>query len=397
MIPETTDILARLVAFPTLSRQSNLALLDYVEGLLAPAGIRLERYASDDGTRANLWASVGPDIAGGVVLSGHCDVVPVEGQDWSGDPFLLRLEGGRLYGRGTADMKGFLAVAIRAMLHAAGETLSLPLHLAISYDEEIGCLGVRGMLDMRRMHPARPALCLIGEPTGMRIATGHKGKRALRACCLGQEGHSALAPEALNALHLGAEFVTRLQARQAALEAAGARDDAYDIPYSTLHVGTMHGGTALNIVPRRCDLEFELRNVAADDPDAIIAGVVADAEAIAARHRGRFPHARIDVEEVSGYPGLDTPADTPAVGLLQSMLDSGDPPIKVAFGTEGGLFHEALGIPTLICGPGHMAQGHRPDEFVDEDQLAECERLLGAITAMLADRGAHPSARLRHG
>lgn len=397
MIPETTEILARLVAFPTLSRQPNLALLDYVEGLLRPAGIRLQRYASEDGTRANLWASVGPDIAGGVVLSGHCDVVPVEGQDWSSDPFTMRTEGGRHYGRGTADMKGFLAVAIRAMLQAAGQALRLPLHLAVSYDEEVGCLGVRGMLDMRRTHPARPALCLIGEPTGMRIATGHKGKRALRACCLGQEGHSALAPQALNALHMGAEFVTRLQARQARLEATGARDDAYDIPYSTLHVGTMHGGTALNIVPNRCDLEFELRNVAADDPDAIIAGIVADAEAIAAHHRGRFPNARIAVEEVSGYPGLDTPADAPEVALLQSMLCDSQPPIKVAFGTEGGLFHEALRIPTLICGPGHMAQGHRPDEFVDEDQLAECERLMQAIISMLANRGVLPPSGSQHG
>lgn len=381
MIPDTIDILTRLVAFPTLSRQSNLALLDYVEGLLGPAGIRLQRYASDDGTRANLWASVGPDIAGGVVLSGHCDVVPVEGQEWSSDPFRLRAEGGRLYGRGTADMKGFLAVAIRAMLQAAGRTLHRPVHLAISYDEEIGCLGVRGMLDMRRGHPARPALCLIGEPTGMRIAIGHKGKRALRACCTGREGHSALAPNALNALHLGAEFVTRLQARQAALEASGARDDAYDIPYSTLHVGTMRGGTALNIVPGRCDLEFELRAVAADDPDAIIAGIVADAEDIAAGHRGRFPEARIDVEDVSGYPGLDIPADTPEIALLQSMLGDKEPPIKVAFGTEAGLFHEALDIPTLICGPGHMAQGHRPDEFVGEDQLARCEAFLEALIA----------------
>ncbi|MFN3524684.1 MAG: acetylornithine deacetylase [Paracoccus sp. (in: a-proteobacteria)] len=377
------DILARLVAFPTVSRQSNLALLDYVEGLLRPKRVRLERYVSEDGTRANLWASTGPAIPGGVVLSGHCDVVPVEGQDWSRDPFALHAEGGKLYGRGTADMKGFLAVAIHTMLRASSRLLQRPLHLAISYDEEIGCLGVRGMLEARGDHPERPSLCLIGEPTGMRIAVGHKGKQALRACCFGQEGHSALAPNALNALHLGAAFIGRLQARQEQLRQTGARDDAYDIPYSTIHVGMMQGGTALNIVPNRCDMQFELRNIAADDPQAILAGIHEDADAIAAPHRDRFPQARIEIEELSGYPGLETPADHPAVALLQSLLGQSEPAIKVAFGTEGGLFHQAFRVPTLICGPGHMAQGHRPDEFVSEDQLAECDRFLSALTDML--------------
>jgi len=388
MSPDITDILARLVAFPTLSRQSNLALLDYVEELLRPAGVRLERFASEDGTRANLWASVGPEGSGGVVLSGHSDVVPVAGQDWSHDPFELRRADGRLYGRGTADMKGFLAVAIHTMLRAAERPLQVPLHLAISYDEEIGCLGVRGMLDTLATRPDRPALCIIGEPTGMRIANGHKGKRALRACCHGQEGHSALAPDALNALHLGAAFVTRLQAQQERLQAEGARDTAYDIPYSTVHVGVMSGGTALNIVPNRCDLDFEVRNVAADDPDAIIARIAEDAEAIAAPHRNRFPDARIEIEEVSGYPGLDTPVDAPAVALLQSLLGHDDPAIKVAFGTEGGLFQERLGLPTLVCGPGHMAQGHKPDEFVSVAQLADCAAFLAALTDLLETRNA---------
>lgn len=377
------DILSRLIAFPTISRQSNLALLDYAESLLRPAGVRLERYVSDDGTRANLWASLGPRIPGGVVLSGHCDVVPVEGQDWSRDPFTLHAQDGNLYGRGTADMKGFLAVALHTMIQAATRPLRLPLHLAISYDEEIGCLGVRAMLEARGDHPERPDLCLIGEPTGMRIATGHKGKRALRACCIGHEGHSALAPHALNALHLGAAFIERLQARQEDLQANGARDEAYDIPYSTIHVGTMQGGTALNIVPNRCDMEFELRNISADNPDAIIDDIRRDADAVVAPHRNRFPNARIEIEDVSGYPGLDTNPDAPTVALLQSLLDHPQAPIKVAFGTEGGLFHQAFGIPTLICGPGHMAQGHRPDEYIAEDQLAQCERLLSKLIAVL--------------
>lgn len=374
-----TDILARLVAFPTVSRQSNLDLLDYVEGLLRPAGVRLQRYFSDDGSRANLWASTGPEIAGGVVLSGHCDVVPVEGQDWSRDPFTLHAADGRLYGRGTADMKGFLAVAIQTMLHAAARPLRQPLHLAISYDEEIGCLGVRAMLEARATHPERPALCIIGEPTTMRIATGHKGKSAMRACCFGQAGHSALAPNALNALHLGAGFINRLQARQDELREHGARDLAYDIPYSTIHVGTMRGGTALNIVPNHCEMEFELRNVAGDDPQGIIAGIHADAEAVAMPHRDRFPDARIEIAQVSGYPGLETAADHPAVALLQSLLSGDEPVIKVAFGTEGGLFHKAFDVATLICGPGDMAQGHKADEFITQEQLDRCHDFMSAL------------------
>lgn len=377
------DILARLVAFPTVSRQSNLALMDYVEGLLRPAGVRLERYLSEDGTRANLWASTGPAIAGGVVLSGHCDVVPVEGQDWSRDPFALHTEAGRHYGRGTADMKGFLAVAIAALMRASSRQLRLPLHLAISYDEEIGCMGVRGMLEARGSHPERPALCLIGEPTSMRVAIGHKGKQAFCARCFGHEGHSALAPNALNALHLGAAFIDRLQARQEMLRQTGARDNAYDIPYSTIHVGTMQGGTALNIVPNLCEMQFELRNIAADDPKAIVAGIRADADTIAAPYLDRFPQARIEITALSGYPGLETPADHPAVALLQSLLGQDEPAIKVAFGTEGGLFHETFDVPTLICGPGDMAQGHRADEFVSEDQLADCDRFLSALINLL--------------
>lgn len=383
----SADILARLVAFPTISRQSNLALLDYVEALLRPAGVRLQRYFSEDKSRANLWASTGPEIPGGVVLSGHCDVVPVEGQDWSRDPFTLHAADGRFYGRGTADMKGFLAVAIRAMLDAATRPLRQPLHLAISYDEEIGCLGVRAMLEARTHHPERPSLCIIGEPTTMRIATGHKGKRALRACCFGEAGHSALAPNALNALHLGAGFINRLQARQDQLRDNGARDEAYDIPYSTIHVGTMHGGAALNIVPNRCEMEFELRNVAGDDPQIILADIKADAEAVVKPHRDRFPEARIEIAQVSGYPGLETAADHPAVALLQSLQSGDEPVIKVAFGTEGGLFHEAFDVATLICGPGDMAQGHKADEFITQEQLARCHSFMSALIDYLEQGG----------
>ncbi|WP_199259863.1 acetylornithine deacetylase [Paracoccus binzhouensis] len=383
-IPSTVDILSRLVAFQTVSRRPNLDLLDYVEGLLVPAGARVERFAHADGSRANLWASIGPEGPGGVVLSGHTDVVPVTGQDWSMDPFALTERDGRCYGRGTADMKGFVASTLHAALHAARRDLRTPLHLALSYDEEIGCLGVRGMIEALAARPDRPALCIVGEPTGMRIATGHKGKLACRACCHGREGHSALAPKALNALHLGAAFLASLQARQQDLARAGARDPVYDIPYSTIHAGLMQGGTALNIVPNHCEIDFEIRNIVADDPAAILAAITADAEAIAAPHRARFPDVRIEIAEISAYPGLETPETAPVVRLLRRLTAAQQPAIKVAFGTEGGLFQQDLGMSTAICGPGFMDQGHKPDEFVSLDQLARCDRMLAALLDEMA-------------
>ncbi|RDD73452.1 acetylornithine deacetylase [Paracoccus versutus] len=378
-IPSTVDILRRLVAYETLSRRPNLDLLDYVEGLLVPAGARVERFAHADGSRANLWATIGPEGPGGVVLSGHTDVVPVAGQDWSVDPFALTDRDGRYYGRGTADMKGFVAAAVHAAIRAARRELRRPLHLALSYDEEIGCMGVRGMIEALAARPDRPALCIVGEPTGMRIATGHKGKLACRACCHGREGHSALAPNALNALHLGAAFIASLQARQQELVRAGARDPAYDIPCSTIHPGLMQGGTALNIVPNRCEIDFEIRNIVADDPAAILAAIAGDAEAIAAPHRACFPEARIEIETVSGYPGLDAPEDAPAVRLLRRITGQDGPAIKVAFGTEGGLFRQGLGMSTAICGPGFMEQGHKPDEFIAAEQLSACDRMLSRL------------------
>lgn len=374
----TVDILRALIAQPTLSRQPNIALLDYVEGILHPLGVKVERFMHESGTRGNLWATIGPDVAGGIVLSGHTDVVPVAGQNWTTDPFTLTEKDGLLYGRGTADMKGFVAAAIHAAILASQRELRVPLHLALSYDEEIGCMGVRSMIEGLATRDNRPAACIVGEPTAMQIATGHKGKIAARATCHGCAGHSALAPEALNALHLGAAFIGAMQQRQEDLRLHGAQDPAYGVPYSTIHAGVMQGGTALNIVPHETVIDFEIRNIAQDDPAAILDDLRADAVAIAAPHRQRFAQARIDVDLVSGYPGLETDPASAVVMLLRRLLpDAGL--CKVAFGTEGGLFVESLGMPTVVCGPGDMAQGHKPDEFVARSQLDACDRLLAAV------------------
>ncbi|AOF92471.1 acetylornithine deacetylase [Sinorhizobium sp. RAC02] len=381
---KTLHILERLVAFPTLSRRSNRDLIDFVEGLLHGAGIETMLVASVDGTRANLFATIGPRDRGGVVLSGHTDVVPVEGQAWTRDPFRLSIYGDRVYGRGTTDMKGFVAAAIAVALRAAGRDLQTPLHLAFSYDEEIGCVGVRDLLESLADRTPRPMACIVGEPTGMRIATGHKGKLALRACCIGHSAHSALAPTALNALHLGADFLGVLRREQRRLAESGARDAAYDVAISTIHAGRMSGGQALNIVPNRCDIDFEIRNVAADDPAAILARIFDGAEAIVAPLRVGFPESAIAIEEVNAYPGLDTGEDADIVRLLRRVLEDDGPVCKVAFGTEAGLFDSRLGVPSVVCGPGHMDQGHKPDEYIEIEQLAACDSMLDRLVQTLA-------------
>lgn len=383
-IPKTAEILRALIAFPTVSRESNLEMLDHIEALLAPTGARMERFAHPDRTRANLWVTLGPEGSGGVVLSGHTDVVPVTGQNWSHDPFEMVERDGRLYGRGTTDMKGFLAAAIRAALIASERELKVPLHLAFSYDEELGCLGVRGLIDALAARPDRPAMCIIGEPTGMKIASGHKGKTSYRACCHGREGHSALAPNALNALHLGTAFIASLQAQQAALVERGARDPAYDIPYTTIHAGVIRGGHALNIVPNLCEVDFEIRNIVDDDPDVILSRIKDDAAAIVAPHLGTFPEAAIRIETISGYPGLETPETDAAIQLMRQITGENDPTTKVAFGTEGGLFQAGLGMSTAICGPGFMDQGHKPDEFISRSQLDLCDEMLGRLIDLLS-------------
>lgn len=381
---QTLDILERLVALPTLSRTSNRELIAFVQSLLHNAGIETMLVESEDATRANLFATIGPQDRGGIVLSGHTDVVPVEGQVWTRNPFRLSIDGGRAYGRGTADMKGFVASAIAAAIRAAGRDLRTPLHLAFSYDEEIGCVGVRGLLEKLADLTPGPMACIVGEPTGMKIATGHKGKLALKACCVGQAAHSALAPNALNALHLGADFLGVLRREQQRLADEGARDAAYDVPFSTIHAGHMSGGQALNIVPNRCDIDFEIRNVAADDPAAILKRIFDGAQAIVAPLRSTFPMAAIAIEEVNAYPGLDIEEQAGIVRLLSRLLGDHGPPCKVAFGTEAGLFDSRLGIPTAVCGPGHMNQGHKPDEYIEIDQLAACDRMLDGLLDTLA-------------
>ena len=376
------EIFERLIAFDTVSSNPNIGLMEYVADLLARAGIEPVLIRDSNGGKANLYASVGPAGVGGVMLSGHTDVVPAEGQHWTVPAFALTAQDGRYYGRGAADMKGFVACAIAAMLDAGRRPLKVPLHLALSYDEEIGCVGVGSLIDMLALAPVRPRMCIVGEPTGMQVATGHKGKIAMRATCVGREGHSALAPMALNALHLAVDFINVVRDIQARLAQSGLRDGDYDVPYTTLHIGKLHGGLQVNIVPNRAVIDFEIRSLAGEDTDALIAELTAAAAAIVAPLRGAFPEAAIVVERLWDYPGLGTPSDAGVVNFVKSLTGTNGT-IKVAFGTEGGLFDARLGIPTVICGPGSMAQGHKPDEFVSMEQMARCQAMLAALVDRL--------------
>ncbi len=379
------EILDQLIGFETVSSNSNLDLIGYVRELFTGNGIECRVIASGDGRKANLLATVGQASSPPILLSGHTDVVPVDGQSWSVPPFSMTAARGRLHGRGTADMKGFVACAVAACLDASRVDLANPLQLALSYDEEIGCIGVRSLVDLLATASPRPALCIVGEPTEMRVAIGHNGKIAARACCRGREGHSALAPTMLNALHLACDFVGVIRAEQDRLAARGSQDGGYEVPYTTLHVGRMAGGGALNIVPNFAEMDFEIRNVADDDPQALIEKLRREAGRIVAATGAA--EADVEVEVTNSYPGLHMAADSAAVRLVQSVAGTFDS-IKVPFGTEGGLFHRDAGIPTVVCGPGSMAQGHRPDEFITVEQMDRCDAMLGRLIEGLVDGSA---------
>ncbi len=378
----TIEILDRLIAFPTVSRDSNLDLIREVEGMLTALGVECRLVFDEAGRKANLFATIGPRDVPGIMLAGHTDVVPVDGQAWTSDPFRLTRRDGKLFGRGTADMKGFIAACLALAEEAAHVPLRTPLHLALSYDEEIGCVGVRRLIDMLAGLGIRPKACIVGEPTGMQVVVAHKGKTAIRAHCHGLECHSSLAPLGLNAIHLASDLIGALRRRQAELLRSGARDKDYDIDHSTVHVGTIRGGTALNIVPKDCTLDFEIRHLPGDALEPILEALAEDVAAIEGAAKESFPEAAIRLETISAYPAMETSPDADITAFAKA-LTGGNSHGKISFGTEGGLYSRDLGTPTVVCGPGHIADAHKPDEFVSEAQLAECDRFLAGLLGLL--------------
>ena len=364
-------ILHRLISFDTVSHRSNLSLINYVEDYLRARNFRLHKIEDSKQDKAALYAEIGPQTEGGILLSAHSDVVPVADQEWSKPPFQLTRVGERLYGRGTTDMKGFLSEILALADRAHGMTLRAPLKLLISYDEEIGCVGMRHIQNHLPPILGNPELAIVGEPTEMQVAIGHKGKRAYHVDVTGQSGHSALAPNFVSALHLAVDFVKELRALQAEISQFGHRDEHYAIPYSTIHVGTLNSGSALNIVPDKAELKIEMRHVAEDDPNSIENRFQEIAEIL----MQPYPNiAKIQLHCEASYPGLAIPIHDPAVALTQKW--SGEKTCKVAFGTEAGFISE-LGVPTVVCGPGSMTdQGHKPDESISMEELLKCSRML---------------------
>lgn len=379
------EMLEQLVAFNTTSRESNLALIEFVGRYLTGLGVDYELIHNAEGSKANLYARLGPPGHGGVMLSGHSDVVPVDGQNWSVPPFALTERDGKLYGRGTADMKGFIACILAAIPHFLAQPLAQPLHLAISYDEEVGCLGVRTLLDALSARADKPAICLIGEPTELQPVLGHKGKLGVRCEVQGAACHSAYAPQGVNAIEYAAKLIHHLTLIGQRLAAPEHHDGRFDPPFTTVQTGLIQGGRALNIVPADCTFDFEVRTLPQDDAQEVARELesYAQRELLPAMHAVNRD-AAIRFYPISSYPGLYTAAQSAAARLVAHLTGS-EKFSTVAFGTEGGLFHQS-GIPSVICGPGSMAQGHKPDEFITIEQLNACDALLRRLATWMCQK-----------
>jgi acetylornithine deacetylase len=374
--------LERLVAFDTTSRNSNLALIEDVEAFLESLGARCERTASGDGAKANLHAVLGPEVDGGVVLSGHTDVVPVDGQAWSTDPWVLTEKDGKLYGRGACDMKGFLACALAAAPDFAATDLKRPVHFALSYDEEVGCQGAPSMIARMAQSQPRPSCVIVGEPTDMQVITGHKGLYSVRVTLTGKEAHSSLVEDGACAVTHAAKLMHHLVEEADALKAAAPAESPFEPPYGTLTIGRMEGGTAMNILAKDAWFEALMRPAPWDDGPGLGARLRDRAAEVEAEMRKTAPEAKVSVELISDVPPL-RPEEMGEAETLARALTGDNARRVVAYGTEGGQFQEA-GFSTVVCGPGSIAQAHQPDEFVAISQLAACDAFLAKLRARLS-------------
>lgn len=373
------QLLAQLIAFDTISANSNLELIAYVEEYLAAHGVVSERVVDEDTTKANLFATIGPDSTGGIGLSGHTDVVPVAGQNWTSDPFEMVERDGRLYGRGACDMKGFLACVLAHVPDFVARDLSVPIHLLFSYDEEVGCTGVRPMIAEFGRRLVKPRLIVVGEPTSMAVVDAHKGIHAFVTEITGREAHSSMPQLGVDAIHMAGRMVTEIGRIAAELE---ARQDGprFLPPYTTLNVGRITGGDALNIIPRHARLDWHFRNVPQTDPEEIPARVARFAETeLLPGMRAVAEDTGIETQKVNTVPAFQAPAGSEALSLALNLAGQNEL-FAVCYGTEAGLFENA-GCPSIVCGPGDIAQAHAADEFVSEAQLAACDAFLERLAA----------------
>jgi acetylornithine deacetylase len=368
----TLDILETLVAFDTTSRNSNIPCADWIVAYLAKHGVETEVFVNAEGDKHNLYAIIGPTDVPGYVLSAHTDVVPVDGQNWSTDPFKLVVKDGKAYGRGACDMKGFLACTLAMVPAMVKANLKTPIHLAYSYDEEVGCTGVRDMLVHLAPREPKPVAAFIGEPSSMQVIIGHKGGQRVICTVSGKAAHSSLAPHGVNAVEYGARLVARIKDMAEAQEASGTRDSLYDVPHSTLHTGLFSGGTSPNIVPHHAEISFECRNISADDPMTYINEIMRYAhEELTPRMKHIEPTAGFTFELRPNLPALETAPEHLAVTMAKRLAGRNDH-AKVAYGTEASLFQNMAGIPSVVVGPGDIDQAHKPDEWILVSDLEKC-------------------------
>ncbi len=370
------ELTKRLIAFDTTSRGSNLALIDHVQKMLEASGARCRRTYDETGAKANLFATFGPDGDGGYVLSGHTDVVPVDGQEWSSDPFAAEIRGDKLFGRGTCDMKGFVGVALSLLPDIARAKLTRPIHFALSYDEEVGCRGVTGLLDDVKTAGIKPALAIIGEPTLMKVVGAHKAGAVLHTHCHGREGHSSAPEKGANAVMMAGEFVKLLDDVWDELRAD--TDPRFDPPHTTLQANMIEGGSAVNILARDALVTWEYRALPDRDVNAIVRRVRERSEAeILPKYHARASEAAFATSVHASYPGLVMDESSPAIALARE-ISGANAAETVAYGTEAGHFQRA-GIPAVICGPGSIDQAHKADEFVALSELTRCETFLRKV------------------
>jgi acetylornithine deacetylase len=370
----TRELLGQLIAFDTTSRNSNEPLIEFVEDYLGALGVPAVRVDYQPG-KTNLWATIGPDIAGGIVLSGHTDVVPVDGQAWTSDPFSAVERAGKIYGRGTADMKGFLAACLALVPEFLGKPLKRPIHLAFSCDEEVGCTGVRPLIErIVAGDLPRPSAAIIGEPTLMKVVNGHKSTLSFVTEVEGHEAHSSLSHQGVNAIMVAGELISEITAIAGEMRERGDPTGRFDPPYSSVHIGTISGGTARNIVPRCCTFHWETRIIPGQDPDEIPERLDRLAETLLPAMQAVSPTTGITTRRKNIVPPLMPVPGSPAEALAL-QLTGGNDTGAVSYGTEAGLFQVA-GIPAVICGPGSIEQAHKPDEFVAVSELERCEGFL---------------------
>ncbi len=375
------SMIERLISFNTVSRDSNLGLIEWVRDHLHGLGARTRLTHDTTGKKANLFATLGDSDKPGLILSGHTDVVPVDGQDWMSDPFVATERDGKLYARGSADMKGFIGIALTQapkFIAALNENrLDAPLHYALSYDEEVGCLGVRGLIRDLEENAIRPAGCVVGEPTSMQPIIAHKGTHRFRCAVHGREAHSSYVTHGVNAIEYAARLVVFIRQIADRLAQIERRDYGFNVPYSTLSTGLIQGGIAANVVPKDCVFQFDMRTLPQTSPDALYQEIGSYAESLAAEMRRIDATAGIDLQWMSQTVGLAA-AETDAIVQWAMRLSRSTGVGKVSYGTEAGLFQK-MGVPTVICGPGDIAEAHRPNEFVALDQLAQCESFMERI------------------